>query len=161
MHLVSFWFCSVVKCVHNHVHKKITTVSFAGNHIGFNCSQYKLMRGRPLSLLRMQVASWLSINPPQFCLKVVYKRGGVFLGAYGPPYIVHATCCIEFVIVNCVNNSRNIPSLKLSANFCHVLLIICMHIVGTWVSNVVAYLNTKSFRLTCIKQVCAKLNYQP
>ena len=84
------------------------------------------------------------------------------MGAYGPPYIVHATCCIEFVIFNCVNNNRNLPSLKLSANFCNVLPIIFMHIVGTWVSTVIAYLNTsKQVFLTTssLKQVCAKLNY--
>ena len=82
------------------------------------------------------------------------------MGAYSSPYIVHATC-IEFVIFNCVNN-RNLPSLKLSANFCNVLPIIFMHIVGTWVSTVIAYLNTSKqvFLITSsLKQVCAKLNY--
>ena len=36
-------------------------------------------------------------------------------------HMPHATCSIECLLCNCVCDSLNVPSLKLSANFCHVV----------------------------------------
>ena len=41
-------------------------------------------------------------------------------------------------ICNCVSNSWNVPSLKLSPNFCTVLLVIFRYIAGTCVSTILA-----------------------
>ena len=41
-------------------------------------------------------------------------------------------------ICNCVSNSWNVPSLKLSPNFCIVLLVIFRYMAGTCVSTILA-----------------------
>ena len=56
----------------------------------------------------------------------------------------HATGPIKCILSNCVSDSWNVPSLKLSANFCHVLLVIFKYTAGTCVSTVVAYSNFTS-----------------
>ena len=45
----------------------------------------------------------------------------------------HTTCSIVNILSNCVCDSWNVPSLKLSANFCHVL-----SVIFRYVSTVVA-----------------------
>ena len=56
-------------------------------------------------------------------------------------YISHATNFIIYILSNRVSDSRNIPSLKLSAIFWRVLSVIFRYTVGTHVSFVVASLD--------------------
>ena len=54
-------------------------------------------------------------------------------------YMPHATGSIECILSKCGSDSWSVPLLKLSANFCCVLIVIFRHCAGTRVSSVVAY----------------------
>ena len=56
----------------------------------------------------------------------------------------HATCSIVYILSNRVSGSWNIPSLKLSANFCHVLSVLFRYTEGTYISTILASLDFTS-----------------
>ena len=49
------------------------------------------------------------------------------------------TLLVQLSVYYCGSDSGNVPSLKLSANFCRVLLVILRYSAGTRISSIVAY----------------------
>ena len=62
----------------------------------------------------------------------------------------HAAGSVECLLSNCSSDNWNVPSLKLSANFCHALLVIFRYTAGTCVSSVVAYSDFTSKSPDCV-----------
>ena len=77
-------------------------------------------------------------------LKIAFEVCLPIVADHSAAYISHAISSIVYILSNHVSDSRNIPSLKLSATFCRVLFVIFWYTVGTRISTIVASLDFTS-----------------